>query len=158
LSGVVNDKQVRKEVDAEDVVGTYHQEVYFTLHKPEPGKKFALRSVELQVQAVVPLSGTVKGPEQTDQLALKQGAAAEVAREPVRLTVGVLIPARIRSEGRDVPLPGATFWLDAKGMPVRKVFEMQGLGMITLYSTTKEAALKEGVAPERLPDLGERVS
>src|SRR5262249_12820671 len=54
--------------------------------------------------------------------------------------------------------PAKRVWLDKKLVAVREQFDMPGLGPITFYNTTKEAAQKEGIAPDLLPDLGLNVA
>lgn len=142
----------------DDVVGFYFQETYFTRHELKPGDTFSLRSFELQIESSHPYHGTVKQAEQTDRLVLKkQGDSAQIVREPARLT-RVDLQGKAMVKGIEVPLPDKTTWLDDERMPVREVFQMEGLGTITLYRTTKDAALKEKVDPELLPDLELKVS
>jgi hypothetical protein len=168
LRGVVNGKKLLLTVGAgrpqelpfpEDAVGPYYQETYFTRTKPKAGDVAKLVSFELSLLSPVTLRATVKEPEATDQLLLKgEGDAKKVVREPVRLTRVEVSSGKMKVNNVDVQLPPKTTWLDAKLMPVRESFEMQGAGLITLYNTTKEAAMQEGVAPDLLPDLGLNVS
>jgi hypothetical protein len=156
---VGNDTNARKIDFPADAVGLYFQETYFSRKKPKTGDKAKITSFELSLLAPVTLTAVVKDAETTDVLILKQeGDVKKVVREPAKLTRVEAKSEKIKVNDVEVQLPPKVTWLDAKMMPVRESFEMQGAGMITMYATTKEAAMKEGVAPDLLPDLGLNVN
>src|SRR5262249_46453233 len=156
---VGNDTYARKLDFPADAVGLYFQETYFSRKKPKTGDKAKITSFELSLLAPVTLTAVVKDAEATDVLVLKQeGDEKKIVREPAKLTRIEAKAEKIKINNVEVQLPPKITWLDAKMMPVRESFEMQGAGMITTYATTKEAAMKEGVAPDLLPDLGLNVS
>lgn len=140
-------------------IGAYAQELYFQKNKAKKGDKAVLYSYELLLPGTITLRCAVKDDESVDQLVAKQeGGKLKVAREAVKLLRVEVAPDAVKVGTTTVELPKKVFWLDAKGLPVREQFDMPGLGAITLYNTTKDAALKEGVAPELLPDLGLNIS
>lgn len=155
LLTVGDDPRVRPIDFPDDVRGPYFQENYFAKVKKDAGA-FSLKTFELMTGTALTLSGKVGAVEETDRLKLDKDG--KVGREAVRLTRVDLEPVKVKQAKEEVELPGETLWLDAKRVAVRKSFAMPGAGTIVLYSTTKEAALKEGIAPELLPDLGLQVS
>jgi hypothetical protein len=136
-------------------VGQYYQETVFQRRKVKSGDKVELLAYELMLPGPLTLRAAVKNEEAVDRLVQKKkGDSFEIVREPARLLRVEVMPEKIKVGDNEVQLPGKRVWLDGKLMPVREQFDMPGLGAITLYPTSKEAALKEGVAPELLPDLG----
>jgi transglutaminase-like putative cysteine protease len=165
LSGVVKDGRLlfRRSPDAapaklpwnEDAVGHYYQETVYKRRKVKTGDRFKVVSYELELPAALTLNVVVKGEEAVDRLVTqKRGRDLEIVRAPVRLLRADAVPDKIKVGDQVVPLPTQRVWLDANLMPVRMQLDIPGLGPVTFYNTTKEAALKEGVAPELLPDLG----
>jgi hypothetical protein len=153
------DDSVRKLPWDGTALGLYAQELFFQKKKVKPGDKLHFVSYELLLPGPITVRSIVKDVEATDQLVGKtEGKLLKIVREPARLLRVDTLPDKIEVGGTTIQLPGKTVWLDAKRMPVREQFDMPGLGAITMYTTTKEAALKEGVAPELLPDLGLNIS
>lgn len=139
-----------------DAQGLYAQEVAFRAKKVKPGDTLSLLSYELLLQNTLTIRATVKDTEKVDQLVAQKAAdgTLKITRAPVALLRVETLTDPVTINGTEVKLPPRTVWLDSKLLPVREQFEMPGLGVLTLYVTNKEAALKEGVAPERLPDFG----
>src|SRR5262245_20911874 len=169
FKGVISGKKMSLTVPGQDkaipidfpegVTGAYHQENIFAKKKVKAGDKLSVTSFELMLLTPLSMSIVVKDSEATDRLVLKKdNEKGKITREPIRLVRVDVKPGKIKINDTEIQLPEKKVWLDAKLMPVREQFEMPGVGAITLYSTTKEAALKEGVAPELLPDLGLNVS
>ncbi len=149
------DEETRKLPWNDEVVGLYYQATVFERRKVKEKDAFTLVSYELPVLSAVTLRATVGKEEAVDRLVGKRkGDSLEIVREPVRLLRVDVVPDKLLVNGTEVALPRQRVWLDARLVPVREQFDMPGLGPITLYTTTKVAALKEGVAPEQLPDLG----
>ena len=143
----------------DEAVGPYYQETVFQRRKVKAGDRFTMITYEPMILGILTLRVSVKGEEKVDRLvSRKKGEALEIVREPVRLVRADIVPDKIEIEGRQIPLPIKRFWLDARQLPVRDQFEQAGLGTVTFYNTTKKAALKEGVAPELLPDFGLNIS
>jgi hypothetical protein len=143
----------------DDAVGMYYQETVFQRRKLKTGDRFPLVSYTLMIPAAITLRLEVRKEEAVDRLVARpRGGSFEIAREPARLLRIDAIPDKLKIGDNEVPLPSQRIWLDNKMVPIRQQFDMPGLGPITLYTTTKEAALKEGVAPELLPDLGLNIS
>ena len=105
------------------------------------------------------IQSTVKDIESVDRLETKVvDGKTKVVRTPTKLLRVDAVPDAIKVGGTEVFLPTKAIWLDAKMMPAREQFDMPGLGTLTMYTTTKDAALKDGIAPERLPDAGLNIS
>jgi hypothetical protein len=137
-------------------MGLYAQDVIFRHKKVKPGDKLTIVSYEVMLAGTITLRAVVKDKEKVDQLVAKKGADGKVVitRAPATLLRIDTTPDPIKIGGNEVRMPMKSAWLDSTLMPVREQFEMPGLGLVTFYTTTKEAALKEGVAPDRLPDFG----
>ena len=169
LTGAVKDGKVtlgnsadnseRKLAWNDEVVGQYYQEMVYQKKKVKAGDRFKLLSYELLLPGVLTVRVTVKDVEAVDRLVRKkEGTGSKIVREPVRLLRVEAVPDKIMVGETPVQLPTKIVWLDANLAPVREQFEMPGLGAIVLYHTARTAALKEGVAPELLPDLGLKIS
>jgi transglutaminase-like putative cysteine protease len=152
----VGDDEARKLPFDDRSLGVYAQEVFFQKKKAKPGDKLSLVSYEIMLPGTMTLRAVVKDTEKVDQLTEKKAedGKSHVVRTPVSLLRVEVAHDPINIGGTEVKLPGKTVWLDGKLLPVREQFDMPGLGVITLYNTTRDAALKEGVAPDRLPDFG----
>ncbi|MFO0881678.1 MAG: transglutaminase-like domain-containing protein [Gemmataceae bacterium] len=162
LKSLVDDREQtsRKVPFPAAAMGLYAQETIFQRKKAKPGDKVELVSFEILLSGPLTVRGVVRPREKVDQLVVTRAADGKVtiAREPVSLLRVDATSDPVTVNGVEVKLPAKVVWLDAKLLPVREQFEMPGLGTITFYTTSKEAALKEGVAPERLPDLGLNVN
>jgi transglutaminase-like putative cysteine protease len=143
----------------DEAVGYYGQHALFDRKKVKTGDRLKVVTYELMLPGVIRYNYSVKDTEKVDRLVpKKEGAAAKFVREPVALLRVDMVPEKIVVGETPVQLPTNVVWLNSKLAPVRQQFEMPGLGLLTLYNTTKKAALEEGVAPELLPDLGLTVS
>jgi hypothetical protein len=142
-----------------DAVGQYWQEVVFQQKKVKAGDRFHFLAYDLMLPGSFTVRVAVKESETVDRLVpKKEGKTIKIVREPATLLRVETVPDKIMVNGTPVQLPIKTVWLDAKLLPVRELFQMPGLGAVTLYRTTREAALKEGVAPELLPDFGLKIN
>lgn len=137
-------------------VGLYAQEVFFRAKKVKPGDKLSVVSYEILLGGPITIRAEVKDKEKVDRLEAKKtkDGKVEIVREPVTLLRVESTPDPVTVGGQKIQLPARTVWLDGTLMPARELFEMPGIGAIVVYTTTKEAALKDGVAPDRLPDFG----
>jgi transglutaminase-like putative cysteine protease len=143
----------------DDAVGPYWQEMVFQKKNVKTGDKFKFLDYQLMLPGALTVQVAIKENDNVDRLFQKtEGKVTTIVREPVSLLRVEAVPDKFVVGGTPVQLPTKTVWLDAKFLPVREQFQMPGMGAITLYNTTKEAALKEGVAPELLPDLGLKIS
>ncbi len=143
----------------DSAIGQYRQEVIFEKKKVKAGDRFKFLSYELLLPGALTIGVVVKDVEVVDRLvAKKSGKTIRIVREPAKLLRVETVPEKFMLRGTPVQLPSKIVWLDARLMSVREQFEMPGIGAITFYNTTKTAALKPGVAPELLPDLGLKVS
>src|SRR5262249_27632744 len=125
-----------------DAVGQYWQEVVFQQKKVKPGDRFHFLGYDLMLPGSFTVHVAVKESEKVDRLVpKKEGKTIKVVREPATLLRVETVPGKIMVNGTPVQLPIKTVWLDSKLTPVRELFQMPGLGTVTLYRTTKEAAL-----------------
>jgi Transglutaminase-like superfamily len=153
------DEAGRKAPWDDKIVGLYAQESIFQAKKSKAGDKITLVSYELLLPGTLTIRATVKDIELVDRLETKEvDGKTKIVRTPTKLLRVDAAPDAIKIGEVEVKLPGKAIWLDAKLMPAREEFDMPGLGTLTMYTTTKDAALKEGIAPDRLPDFGLNIS
>jgi hypothetical protein len=139
----------------EGTVGLYAQETAFARKKVKKDDSVTLTSFEMMLPGTLTIRAKVLDREKVDTLVVDtKGDKLNIRREPAELLRVEATPDPIAIGERKIQLPGKVVWLDEKLMPVREQFEMPGLGTILFYNTTKEAVLKEGITPERLPDFG----
>lgn len=127
----------------EDVLGLAKQEGLFERLRPAAGDRFTFFAYEPTVTAVVTVRAVVKAPE---------AGGVGLARK-MRLRVE-LSPDKLEVRDGTIQLPKTVLWLDESYHIVRRQTEMAGLGLVTLTSTTREAALGACSGPGRNPDLG----
>jgi hypothetical protein len=135
----------------ETCLGLYAQEQSFVRNKSKPGDTLRLSTFELSAEIPLGLKVTVKPAEEVDRLVLEGGT---IQREKVQLVRAEIVSDKIWIGGKETQLPPKTVWLDEAGNIVREQFEFPGLGMVTQYTTTQEAATREAITPDLLPDLG----
>jgi hypothetical protein len=132
-------------------LGLYAQEQLFVRNQLKPGDTFRFFTFELSAEILLGLKVTVKPAEEVDRLVL-QGDT--LRREQVSLVRAEIVSDKIWIGGKETQLPPKTVWLDEAGQVVREEFEFPGLGRVTQYTTSKEAATREAIAGDLLPDLG----
>jgi hypothetical protein len=135
----------------ESCLGLYAQEQAFVRNKSKPGDTFRLSTFELSAEIPLGLKVTLKPAEEVDRLVLKDET---IQREKVNLVRAEIVSDKLWIGGKETQLPPKTVWLDDEGHVIREQFEFPGLGMVTQYTTSKEAATHEAIAPDLLPDLG----
>jgi len=137
------------------VLGLHRQQELFRERKVKPGDRFRYRNFELMLLKAVPVTVTVKEPEEVDLLkAVRDGDRTRVERVKRKVLRVEAVPGKVRVGDGDIQLPGMVSWLDADREVVRSEFQFPGLGRVMIYRTTREVAEQEGVAPSLLPDLG----
>ncbi|MFM7148621.1 MAG: transglutaminase-like domain-containing protein [Gemmataceae bacterium] len=166
FAGTVEDGHLLLRVNEEDAVrkipfdgkasGLYAQEMLFQSKKVKPGDKLTINSYEVVLPGPLNVQVQVKNMEKVDRMEVTRTAEGKVVAQPKPASLLRIeaVPDAINIAGNEIRLPGKVAWLGANFLPVREQFEMPGLGVLTVYTTTKEVALQEGVAPDRLPDLG----
>jgi hypothetical protein len=143
----------------DEAIGYYAQQVIFSKKKIKPGDSFKSVTYELMLRENISYTYNAKDNEKVDKLVQKKkGKDFEIVRAPATLMRVEMVPDKVKVGETEVQLPTNVIWVDAKLNMVRQQFEFPGVGLVTFYHTTKEAALKEGVAPELLPDLGLNIS
>jgi hypothetical protein len=160
LTGRVTDEGLRISVnggradkvvpwDAE-VIGLYRQERFFKERKLKSGDTFSFRTFEPTITSVVTVRGMVGEEEEVaTPKGKKRLLRVEAKPDPVE---GRGSDGRVRK----VQLPGLVLWLDKELLPVRRQMEIEGIGKIVSYRTTREAALAAGGGAADLPDIGNK--
>ncbi|HEY7328231.1 MAG TPA: transglutaminase-like domain-containing protein [Gemmataceae bacterium] len=154
LAGTLEDGRMHVRIDdgridrrlrwSEDVVGLYRLEHLFAVRKPKPDDHWALKRYDPTYNAVVTLRVAVKDRE---EIALTSGTPrAKLLR--VELT-----PEPLEAPGIKVQPPVEVWWLDERFVPVRRQFELEGLGTIVLMRTSRESATAPTGA-RQLTDIG----
>jgi transglutaminase-like putative cysteine protease len=117
----------------DEVIGLYRQERLFRERRVKPGDRFSYLTYEPTVTAVV-----------TTRVAVKDYEEVEFPGAGKRRLLRVETKA---DKIGGVQLPPLTVWLDSDLMPVRSQVDMPGLGMLTLYRTTRAQALRQDGTP-----------
>jgi hypothetical protein len=129
---------------SDDVVGQYRLEHLFQERKPKADDRWTIERYDPTYNTVVTVRVAVKDRE---EVALLPGTPkAKLLR--VELT-----PEPLEVPGVKVQPPAEVWWLDERFVPVRRQFELDGLGTITCTRTTREAATAPAT-PGRLTDIG----
>jgi hypothetical protein len=137
----------------DEAIGMYRQERLFRERKVKPGDKLTYHSYEPTISSSVTIRATVKDEEETDVLRPDK-ATGKASRVKERLLRVEAKPDEVKIGEQSVPLPGMVLWLDKELTPVRSELDMQPLGKIVFYRTTREAATAESGAAGASPDIG----
>jgi hypothetical protein len=139
----------------DETIGLDKQARLFREKKVKPGDRFDFLNYELPLLAAVKVHVKVMDPEDVDLLeAKKDGDRLKVERVTRSLLRVEAQSDKVRVGPNTVQLPKLVSWLDKEWEVVRSQLELPGLGRVTLYRTTREAAEEEGAAPALMPDLG----
>ncbi len=152
LRGTVEGDQLHVKVDggrrldkmipwSEQVVGLSGPERLFRERRVKPHDRFTYLAYEPTVTAVVTMRVAVKDFEEVE---------IPDSRTRRRLLRVEAVPDRIAG----YQLPTVTRWLDADLTPVRTQTELPGIGTLTLYRTSAEAALHSGGSAAALTNIG----
>ena len=154
LSGQLEDGRMHVRIDkgridrrlrwSDDVVGLYRLEQQFQQRKPKPDDRWTLERYDPTYNTVVTLRVAVK---EREEVALSAGAAH------VKLLRVELTAQPLEAPGIKVQPPPEVWWLDERFVPVRRQFELEGLGTVVLTRTTRQTATAPA-APGRLTDIG----
>jgi hypothetical protein len=129
---------------SERVIGWCGREHFFQTRKTHPGDRFTFLHYEPTLNCVLTIRAQVGGPERTPP--------HPEGKTMVRVD---MTADRIEAPGHSIQPPGAVWWLDDTGLPVRKEFELEGLGTVVLTRVSKEQA-QAPPQPGRSVDLGLR--
>jgi transglutaminase-like putative cysteine protease len=124
------------------VVGWYGRDHLFQKRRPVAGDHFEFLRYEPIFNTVTTVRVQVRGGE---EVALPAG--------PKRLLRIDMTPDRLEAPGVKVQPPGCTWWLDGEFLPVRRTFDLEGLGTVVLTRTTRQAAITPA-APGAAADIG----
>jgi hypothetical protein len=154
LAGQLEDGRMHVRIDdgridrhlrwSDDVVGLYRQEHLFQERKPKPDDRWSLGRYDPTYNTVVTFRVAVK---EREEVALAAG------KPPVKLLRVELTAQPLEAPGIKVQPPPEVWWLDEHFVPVRRQFELEGLGTVVLTRTTRQAATAPA-APGRLADIG----
>ncbi|HEY7155045.1 MAG TPA: transglutaminase-like domain-containing protein [Gemmataceae bacterium] len=154
LKGVVEDGRMHVRVDdgridrrlrwSDEVIGLYRLEHLFQERKPKPGDRWSLLRYDPTYNNVLTIHVAVK---EREEVPAGSGAVrAKLLR--VEMTADAL-----EAPGINVQPPPEVWWLDEHFVPVRRQFELDGLGTVVLTRTTHETATATA-APGQLADIG----
>ncbi len=129
---------------SDDVVGLYGLEHLFQKRKPKPDDRWTLKRYDPTYNAIVTVRVAVKENEEIVRGTDKQR---------VKLLRVELAPEPLEAPGVKVQPPSEVWWLDERFVPVRRKFELEGLGAVILTRTTRETATAPA-APRQLADIG----
>jgi hypothetical protein len=152
MRGQVEDGRLHVQVDGgrrldkripwnDDVIGLYRQLQIFRDRGAKPGDRFAYRSYQPTVTAVVTAQVAVKDYEDVE---------SPLTKKRERLLRVEAVPDKIDG----VQLPTLVLWLDGERTPVRSEADMPGLGMLLLVRTSAKEAQAPGAAAATGLDIG----
>jgi len=149
IKGTVDGKQLKLVQDGthelkpapwnDKVVGLYRQARLFQDKKAKPGDAFSYLSFEPTINLVIRTQVEVKDYEEVDLPGKKRRRLLRVEARPGKV--------------ENVQLPTMISWLGDDLMPLRSEMDIPGLGVITLYRTTR-AGLKTPEPIAKLADIG----
>lgn len=150
---VQNDGSMRVTVDrgriertipwSKDVMSVRRMEQFFRDRKLQAGDRFSIKVYEPIYNTVVTLQVEVRDQEEV----IIEGAKLRVHR--VEMT-----PEKLNSANGPIQLPSRIWWLDQAGVPVRKQYELAGVGNIILVRAGEKEAREPVANPARSPDIG----
>jgi transglutaminase-like putative cysteine protease len=123
------------------VIGLYRQEGIFRERQAKPGMRFSYLSYQPEVVTSVRTNVTVKDYEEVSV----PGSSKKQRLLRVEETSEKL---------QGFQLPPLTLWLDKELSPVRSQVEIKGLGLLTLYRTTRASATATGGPVAKVTDIG----
>src|SRR5262249_35417556 len=136
-----------------EAIGLYKQERLFREKKAAPGDTITFSSYEPTISSSVTVRAVVRKEEQTDVLR-PNPASGKVERVREKLLRVETTPNEIKFGKESHKLPGMVIWLDKELLPARSEVEIQPLGKIVFYRTTKAAATASNGTAEMSPDIG----
>lgn len=151
----VDNGRIKKSVPWNDeAIGLYRQERLFRDRKVKPGDIVTFHSYEPTISSSVTVTAAVKDEEETHILRVN-AANGKVERVKERLLRVETKPDEIKIGEQSLKLPGMVLWLNKELLPVRSELEMQPLGKIVFYRTTRAAATAENsAAVDAMQDIG----
>lgn len=154
LTGSLEDGRMHVRIDngridrrlrwSDDVIGLYRLEHLFQERKPKPDDRWTIKRYDPTYNAVVTVDVVVKEREETHRFA---------RNDKSKLLRVELNPEPLEAPGIKVQPPPEVWWLDEQFVPVRRQFELDGLGTVELTRTTREAAKAAG-SPRQLANIG----
>ncbi|HMF15248.1 MAG TPA: transglutaminase family protein, partial [Gemmataceae bacterium] len=136
-----------------EAIGLYRQERLFREKKAAPGDTITFSSYEPTISSSVTVHAVVRKAEQTDILRADR-SSGKVERVREKLLRVETTPDEIKIGKDNLKLPGMVIWLDKELLPARSEVEIQPLGKIIFYRTTKAAATAASGTADLSPDIG----
>jgi transglutaminase-like putative cysteine protease len=151
----IDNGRARKNVPwNEEAIGLYRQERLFRERKAKPGDLITFSSYEPTISSSVTVRAIVKKEEEIDILRANP-ANGKVQRVLEKLLRVETQPDEIQIGKDSLKLPAVVLWLDKDLMPARSELEVQPLGKIVFYRTTKAVATAENTAAlNAMQDIG----
>jgi hypothetical protein len=125
----------------DEVIGLARQYHFFQEKKAKSGDQLSYVSFEPPITSVVTVHAAVKEEEEVEVLELNKGKTVRVKKKLLRVEAQ---SDKVTGDNGAIQLPALVLWLDKDLLPVRSQTEIPGLGKITLYRTTREAATGAG--------------
>jgi hypothetical protein len=154
LSGSLEDGRMHVRIDngrierrlrwSDDIVGLHGLEHRFAERKPKAGDRWTLKRYDPTYNAVVVFHAAFK---EREEVALTPGAAR------VKLLRVEMAAEALEAPGIKVQPPEEVWWLDERFVPVRRQFDLEGLGTLVLTRTTRQTAQAAGSTSRSL-DIG----
>ncbi|HWG43650.1 MAG TPA: transglutaminase family protein [Gemmataceae bacterium] len=154
LTGVLEEGRLHVRVDngrierrirwSGEVIGLYRLEHLFQERKPKTGDHWSLLRYEPTYNTVLTIHVVVKEREEVPAL---------LGTRRTKLWRVEMTADKIEAPGISVQPSPVVWWLDDHFVPVRRQFELDGLGTVILTRTTREAA-KAPATPSRMADIG----
>jgi transglutaminase-like putative cysteine protease len=129
----------------DEAIGLYKQERFFRDRKAKPGDELSFSSYEPTISSSVTVRAIVRDEEEIEVLRANP-AGGKVTRVKERLLRIETTPDEIKIGDQSLKLPGMVLWLNKDLLPARSELEMQPLGKIVFYRTTKAVATAENDA------------
>lgn len=156
LSGVVEDGRLHVRIDngrierrlrwSDEVVGLYRLEHLFQKREPKAGDRFSLLRYDPTYNNVLTVHVAVKE---------REDVSTASGKGPAKWLRVEMTAEALEAPGVKVQPPPEVWWLDERFVPVRRQFELDGLGTVVLTRTTREAATA-AAPPGGMADIGRK--
>lgn len=124
-------------------IGLRAQQMFFTKHKVKPGDEHIIQTFEPTLSIVIKITAKVRDYEEVKIF----GAQRKLLKVD-------LVPDKVMYEGKPIPLPTMSVWLNEKGEWEQREVDMPPFGKVLYVRTTKDVALAPPGSIPNLPDLG----
>ena len=149
----VDDREPKSVPWNDEAIGMYRQERLFRERKAKSGDEISFASYEPTISSTVIVRAKVKKEEEVDVLRVNpaNGKIEHAAEKLLRVETK---PDEIKIGDQSLKLPGMIIWLNKELSTVRSELQLQPLGKIVFYRTTKAGATAKDGSAEFSPDIG----